>query len=309
MVNQCRDDSVLHDLRSMPVASRVEHPPTRVQRDAALPLDGNGCVICPTEQPSCPVCPHGQQCNQVSLTCSLCPSFVCVPRTKSAHTLPLVGAIVGGTVGALVLVVALAAFYFFYFRRRHTPHSDTALEELDSQLLHTLLSEKTPALGDKNRRLSAYELFMRPQTRTRGPRRAPQKPALAKRNSIATTISTTNASNILPVAYIPGVTVRPTKNNTRLIYLYDTTSVFSDLNAIEGALIVQDREATAVRAQAKLVNIERIDEEEETEANDTKGSSTQTAWELDLDVDSDIGEINRATSVLRPHEVLIDIGE
>ncbi|KAF3985246.1 hypothetical protein FT663_05166 [Candidozyma haemuli var. vulneris] len=209
----------------------------------------------------------------------------------------------------------------------------------------------------KNHRVSSYESFMRPQARYarrggansarggRGGRSHAQGRNLSpygdndssKRNSIATTISTTNASNILPVAYIPGVTVRPTKNNTRSIYSYESDSIFSDINTIENASIIAERTGqsksatmTAIRAQPKLVNVARIDEgdEEEDEEDDDIEDHNDTSWnsntkdsvitstqvvnestntldhhsdtDIDSDVDSDIGEINRATSVRRP---------
>ncbi|KAG7663649.1 uncharacterized protein J8A68_002898 [[Candida] subhashii] len=183
------------------------------------------------------------------------------------------------------------------------------------------------------------------------------------RNSVATSISTTNASNILPIAYIPGVTVRPTKNNTRSVYSYETDSVFSDLNTIENASIIGDvatanrmaletsqggaqATMTAIKAQPKLVNVDRIDEDDEYEDDDdddlldddddeyqdmqerfassdklvtpTAESFTTANKEMiinpnesgheseddDSDVDSDIGEITRATSVKREKPVL-----
>ncbi|KAK6465819.1 hypothetical protein DFJ63DRAFT_310902 [Scheffersomyces coipomensis] len=203
----------------------------------------------------------------------------------------------------------------------------------------------------------------------------------SNRNSVATSFSTTNASNILPIAYIPGVTVRPTVNNTRSIYSYDSESLFSDLNTIENASIIGDVRRsqfdssttlapgsgasgpnsnnsssdevnsgsssdnsgtmTAIKAQPRLVNVDRIEEEEEEEVtddedddesldnegtfrSDTDGdykklggdstmnnstsninTSTLTNFIIneeddddeDSDVDSDIGEITRATSV------------
>lgn len=176
----------------------------------------------------------------------------------------------------------------------------------------------------------------------------------SNRNSVATSISTTNASNILPIAYIPGVTVRPTKNNTRSVYSYETESVFSDLNTIENASIIGDVAVanrvseqksndapgtmTAIKAQPRLVNVDRIDEDDEeddleydeddvliveksekivTRAPPTS-SITPTNKEMiikpsqdsesddedDSDVDSDIGEITRATSVKRETPVL-----
>ncbi|KAG7193460.1 uncharacterized protein KQ657_000879 [Scheffersomyces spartinae] len=101
----------------------------------------------------------------------------------------------------------------------------------------------------------------------------------SNRNSVATSISTTNASNILPIAYIPGVTVRPTKNNTRSIHI-DLESLFSDLVTIENASIIgaestnsknnsqSNATMTAIKAQPRLVNVEKIDEEDESSEED-----------------------------------------
>lgn len=211
-----------------------------------------------------------------------------------------------------------------------------------------------------NRRLSSYESFTRPKTRyNRRPKRVANSVAGARtrvgqeraqgpyidprslnRNSVATTISTTNASNILPIAYIPGVTVRPTKNNTRSIYSYETDSIFSDLDTLENASIIGDvmkannpglelrgknATMTAIKAQPRLVNVDRIEEEDEDEdvsdeephlssqrASKLNASSLtnlgQTAQEYesdDSDVDLDIGEITRATSVKRKQASLV----
>lgn len=244
-----------------------------------------------------------------------------------------------------------------------------------------------------NRRLSSYESFTRPQAKFKSKRVGPNgrpvgqrqlksrnlinsgnlnspymDPNTSNRNSIATTISTTNASNILPIAYIPGVTVRPTKNNTKSIYSYETDSIFSDLNTIENASIIgdimranynnqepennenNDNTMTAIKAQPRLVNVDRIEEEDEDEEDEeedfeldqevdseedgeflddtteiatansksaSKTSITTTTHHInestlsnitdsileeddsDSDVDSDIGEIQRATSITR----------
>lgn len=188
------------------------------------------------------------------------------------------------------------------------------------------------SLATKNHRLLAYDSFMRPQARyartgssgsvphrtppsastlaastaTPGATPTEEEPAdylsAGKRASMATTISTTNALNILPVAYIPGVTIRPSKNNTRLIYSYESDLIFSDFNAIDSALIVADRNSaaakntmTAIRAQPRLVNVVPIQEDDEAEDEAAHASASDP----DSDVDSDIGEIHRATSTRR----------
>lgn len=180
---------------------------------------------------------------------------------------------------------------------------------------------------NKNHRLLAYESFMRPQTRytkrpggsspggsgpgsvagsggrgqVRGGMANYANLELSKRNSIATTISTTNASNILPIAYIPGVTIRPTKNNTRSIYSYETDLIFSDMNAIENASIVADRTGahqkstmTAIRAQPKLINVARIDEDDEDMGDEDLEDEEIDLEDMNLD---DLRDLNR-----EPHE-------
>lgn len=156
------------------------------------------------------------------------------------------------------------------------------------------MKEKPPGQNNsaKNSKLSFYDSFTRPTAKfskagrrgSRVPRtRVPVRPRVgvyldsgSSRLSVATSTSTTNASNIIPIVYIPGVTVRPTKNNTRSIYSNETQSVFSDLNTIEQASIVgdvarangdstgsADATMTAIKAQPRLVNIDRIEEEDE----------------------------------------------
>lgn len=275
------------------------------------------------------------------------------------------------------------------------------------------MQEKPASRGSNstNKRISSYESFTRPQVRNnRKARRVVRGTGARKmrtqagsyletnssRNSVATSMSTTNASNILPIAYIPGVTVRPTKNNTRSIYSYETDSIFSDMNTIENASIIgdvmrtnqmhnqhnnananadqgqgladghqegahggafnKDSTMTAIKAQPKLVNVDRIEEEDEDITDDEEdtyarddlvvynpaASDTTTSVKMDTtyarsdnelanitgttaddsdsDVDSDIGEITRATSVKRPHasrapsypqgrEVLLDVAQ
>lgn len=119
----------------------------------------------------------------------------------------------------------------------------------------------------------------------------------SRRLSMETSVSTTNALNILPIAYIPGVTIRATRNNTGSIYLTEE-SVFSDMTGIDNALIVHQQGAgpqlrstmTAIKAQPRLVNVGKIDEDDEeeddeeddeedgNEASRTQDTSTGSAW-------------------------------
>lgn len=289
-----------------------------------------------------------------------------------------IGGIVGGVVGFVAVAAILAFLYYkFVYRKKHPRLPDdyaTSEIELDAEDAETGKYDVLSGSGEKferptarrtelsgsvtkNHRLSAYESFMRPQAKyakrpVNGPRKTNSLGNITagtnygpyiddnqfKRNSVATSISTTNASNILPVAYIPGVTIRPTKNNTQSIYSYETDSVFSEMNGIENALIVADRNGgpqskgtmTAIKVQPRLVNVARIEEGDEENGDDDNdddddhdseesarpGAATEqgvshvfrlqeAGADPDSDVDSDIGEIgeiHRATSVRRPEQ-------
>lgn len=373
------------------MASQITATPTalRPRNEASTSTDANGNLICPTDL-SCPVCPADQECYQQARTSTSCAKYVCVPKSALSRSSVPIGGIVGGVVGGLVVIAALAFVYYKFIYRKKHPRvtTEVAMDEMDADGSFLVKGDDSH-LGEKsdrgqmrpqarrgglansvtkNRRLLAYESFMRPQTRyTKRPGAAGSTvttgaPAadshgqlrggmasyanldVSKRNSVATTISTTNASNILPIAYIPGVTIRPTKNNTRSIYSYETDLVFSDLNAIENASIVAERTGahqkttmTAIRAQPKLVNVARIDEDDEEERddldhpNDVSGDDpANNTWDIkdlsvgtalytantlsinvhedldsdaDSDVDSDIVEIGRATSTRKAREV------
>ncbi|KAM9931864.1 hypothetical protein OXX80_008489 [Metschnikowia pulcherrima] len=292
--------------------------------------DSSGCVVCPSTAGSCPQCPSGQECNLTSRTCKACPEYTCVKSSSSkAISNVQVGGIVGGVVGGVVvLALALFLYYMLIYRKKHPKlaGSDEINYEMESQVGDGVSdmgekSERPNSEKTKNRRLSSYESFMRPpgyvkkNVANRESQRVPYTSDLQKRHSVATSVSTDNASNILPIAYIPGVTIRPTKNNTRSIFSYDTESVFSDFTGLDAASIQERDHAkntmTAVKAQPRLVNVARIDEIAEEDEEDEKMDNDTSYWnsgshtaanDSDSDVDSDIGEIKRATSTRRPHQ-------
>ncbi|ODV80953.1 uncharacterized protein CANTADRAFT_4940 [Suhomyces tanzawaensis NRRL Y-17324] len=437
----------------MPIPTTVEYSRVRVfardgpQESSSAP-DGQGCIQCPSALPACPKCASNEQCQTQIQTCHSCPTTFCTRIEGSSSKSTPVGGIVGGVIGALVVLGLIGGFlyYKYVYRKKHPVllgDDDVMMEKAgrgdDSSEfgvqtdtdIHSTAGTDTSGSGSRGndsapsqrktatnaynrRRLSSYESFTRPKTRyakgegrnkETAQRRARQKMIVAQanassgipneiyldrtnRNSVATSISTTNASNILPIAYIPGVTVRPTKNNTRSIYSYETNSIFSDLDTIENASIIGDvmrannhsqnttymstagavagekkpGTMTAIKAQPRLVNVDKIEEEEEDEDDDitdeddeddgddhkdkgldgytytssvhsttsdfhptTNAVLTNTSFVIqendetdDSDVDSDIGEITRATSVRKPaqqpdsvrqdREILLDIG-
>lgn len=71
-----------------------------------------GCADC-TEIPPCPPCAAHEVCQQsYPLSCDTCPANVCVPETAPSHAHDaVIGAAVGGCLGAIVLFGALYLLY------------------------------------------------------------------------------------------------------------------------------------------------------------------------------------------------------
>lgn len=157
------------------------------------------CVTGCVGTPSCPTCPSGQICSLVPLTCDACQHTVCVeasaaPSTISSFTAksagPNVGAIVGGVVGGLLVIAAVTycVWRICIKPRRQQYEQEDWIEEPE---------ETTPAEKDFTMRRDA-----RASTHTVG--------------SIASTVLT-RASNIIQIAYIPGVTNRSAPSTPGLL--------------------------------------------------------------------------------------------
>ncbi|KAM5447323.1 hypothetical protein MaudCBS49596_006087 [Microsporum audouinii] len=135
------------------------------------------CVVnCPTEAPPCPPCKAMEICTLTAKSCEACAAAVCVPDPLASpppeESGAPAGAIAGGVIGGLALVLAIVLAWWFCVRRRR---KNTELWD-----------EKTNASGDfdstRQKRQSAV-------------------------GSIASTVLT-RASNVIQIAYIPGVTNR-----------------------------------------------------------------------------------------------------
>jgi hypothetical protein len=143
--------------------------------------DFQTCVSCDSTAPSCPVCDEGYTCTMISQSCSQCATTKCVQMSTSASSSSHssdgggsnVGAIAGGVIGgvAFVAIVTFLIWWFFVRKKR---------SEFNHQ--NSDAAEKRSAFGD-----------------TRQSRKST--------NSIASTVLT-RASNVIQIAYIPGVTNR-----------------------------------------------------------------------------------------------------
>ncbi|ATY60636.1 Membrane anchor Opy2 [Cordyceps militaris] len=168
---------------------------------AKLLVRQDNCVGCNSgEKLICPSCPSGQSCGFTTQSCTECPKAFCRSDGSSdagngggstgatkAHDGPSAGPIAGGVVGAII-VIAVVTYLVWRFlikpkRASRLDHRATSIYEADS----------TPAQGvEKNGQAG---LGRRASTHTV--------------HSIASTVLT-RASNIIQIAYIPGVTNRAT---------------------------------------------------------------------------------------------------
>ncbi|PGH00357.1 hypothetical protein GX51_05856 [Blastomyces parvus] len=142
------------------------------------------CVVnCPSQPPPCPQCPEGETCSLISQSCNACQNTVCIslgevggvdPTEKPASA--NIGAIAGGVVGALAVIGVLVVAYF-YFRKKRASRAAAAQQwEADSY------EKQESVAGSRVTRQSTV-------------------------GSIASTVLT-RASNVIQIAYIPGVTNR-----------------------------------------------------------------------------------------------------
>ncbi|KAF2185969.1 hypothetical protein K469DRAFT_687407 [Zopfia rhizophila CBS 207.26] len=146
------------------------------------------CLQCDKEAPSCSPCPAGQICVQTPPSCSACAHVSCVPEnldptsgSSKKDNGPNVGAIAGGVVGGVVFI-AIVTFIIWKFclKGRRRQQDEGEWHEVDYP------QEKV-------------EMDF-----------ASRRSARASTHTVASMASSvlTRASNIIQIAYIPGVTNR-----------------------------------------------------------------------------------------------------
>ncbi|KAF2458672.1 hypothetical protein BDY21DRAFT_370869 [Lineolata rhizophorae] len=150
------------------------------------------CVQCPETAPTCPACPDGQVCSQTVESCDQCASTTCVPAvdqpTDTGDGGPSgakIGGIVGGVIGGVAfLAVLIYLFWRFYPKGRRQKYDEGKWVQVDVP----------PEKSD--------DYTMR-------------RDARASTHTVASMASTilTRASNVIQIAYIPGVRSGPANNN------------------------------------------------------------------------------------------------
>lgn len=169
---------------------------------AKLLVRQDNCVGCSSgEKLICPTCPSGQSCGFTTQSCTECPKAFCrvtgssdgttgggsnVSASKS-HDGPSAGPIAGGVIGGII-VIALLTYLVWRFLIK--PKRASRLDDRHTSIYE---ADSTPTQGVEKSDQS--NLGRRASTHTV--------------HSIASTVLT-RASNIIQIAYIPGVTNRAT---------------------------------------------------------------------------------------------------
>lgn len=154
------------------------------------------CLQCPPETPACPNCPSGQTCSLLTRTCDTCASTTCISDNQASNGGsnsggggPNIGAIAGGVAGGVVFIVVISFLIWkFWFKGKRRP-----IEE-DYDIGSEKMSTHNPNFGmHRSGRNSTHTV-----------------------QSMASTVLT-RASNIIQIAYIPGVTNRSTASPGALV--------------------------------------------------------------------------------------------
>ncbi|MCJ1399367.1 hypothetical protein MMC11_002569 [Xylographa trunciseda] len=154
------------------------------------------CVICPTTQPTCPSCPSGQLCQINAQSCTSCASTKCIAEqsispgsSNNSNSGSAAGPIAGGVIGGIAVIAIITYLVWrFCIKKRRQEFDETWPDEASG-------IEKG---GDQ----FSLQRDARASTHTIG--------------SIASTVYT-RASNIIQIAYIPGVTNRSVESSPELI--------------------------------------------------------------------------------------------
>jgi len=167
--------------------------PFMMQSTPHLPLLFRRCFQCPDETPACPSCASDETCLLQSKSCYACPSAKCVkvgslPGQSTAEKASSTPAIAGGVAGGVVFIIIVTfLIWWFCIRKRRQEWDDQVWTETDQSIT-----------GVEKRDQTGLNRDARESTRSMG--------------SLASTVRT-RASDVIQIAYIPGVTNRsPTES-------------------------------------------------------------------------------------------------
>lgn len=232
----------------------------------------DGCVSCPTPSPSCN-CSGGKSCIMTSRTCQKCASVKCVGGSSSSSS-KNIGGIIGGVVGGVVFLGLIIGFIVWNHKKHRKSNKFLRLEAQEKEILAgNGYNDGTGQGYSGNNSNEIAKEFSAPPQFGKSPgdsssiytgfsKRTSRR---TKRNSAATFTSLassalTRASNIIPIAYIPGVKVRSDSS------LFSNRQVTDDVQSIASHQQNNHNNTTfgsplstmtAVRAVPKLVDVNK----------------------------------------------------
>ena len=148
------------------------------------------CVQCPPTTPTCPTCKKSEICSLVPQTCDECQHMTCIsnPAPAPSQGKSSIGAIAGGVVGGIAAIALIVFLVWRFWIKKRRAEQELELEHEEEWEGDDIARQKsrgshrfTETHGDAG------------STRTRG----------SMANSFLS-----RASNIIQIAYIPGVTNR-----------------------------------------------------------------------------------------------------
>ncbi|KAG1754014.1 uncharacterized protein EDB91DRAFT_1326461 [Suillus paluster] len=192
-------------------------------------LDPRQCVTCATAPPSC-TCSADQNCVQITRSCSACPTFTCQAKTTASSNGGggvSSGALAGAVVAIVLVLVGALVLYFWYRRRASVRKARELAQEVKDQVpapAEAVLNRpnptekpQPPAPSEPNTvrvyiSSSDSVIDLDPQSRGQSatgiaspnPHATPPNP-FDDGNSIQTTSTGTNGTNVIPIALVsPG---------------------------------------------------------------------------------------------------------
>lgn len=211
---------------------------------------------CPSNL-SCPKCADNEECQLVPPTSSSCAKYICVKvTTGTSSSTPArsgtnAGAIAGGVVGGLLVVSAIIAFILWRF----TYSSKARMRRFAKELENPEMSDVTPNVDAEEGYFESHRASMQEKARM-------SHATLSSVNS-----SYTRASNVIPIAYIPGVVSRPGeepppghmhRGSIRDSRFYTTDNIRASIattNYRGSTAFVHSEEIAAVNARPNLVQV------------------------------------------------------
>lgn len=171
-----------------------------VELDFNAPHLFRRCAYCPSESPPCPSCASDEVCSLIAGGCNSCAMTMCTKigassTAASSSSGPAAGPIAGGVIGG-VAAVCLMTFLVWRFciKKRRERFQENDWQENDWQKEEVSTEKSRDEFGmQRDDRASVHSV-----------------------RSIASTVLT-RASNVIQIAYIPGVTNRSVDSTPDLV--------------------------------------------------------------------------------------------